>query len=301
MKLAVGPLLYLWERQAALAFYASLCDAPVDIVYLGEVVCSKRRVLQRDDWREVADALTRAGKEVVFSTLALIEAESELSTVTRVIDEAPDLFEANDYSAVFATNGRSFVAGPHLNVYNESTLALLATQGARRWVAPVELPLDTIATLALTRPAGMEIEVFAYGRLPLAFSARCFTARAHNRAKDECEFICGDYPDGITLFTREDQPFLTLNGIQTQSAAVQNLLPHIAQLREAGVDILRLSPQSHDFLAMVAAFHDALQVNGQYSMPPPALPGGYCDGYPSGAAGITPAAGAGHASRLDRA
>jgi len=29
-----------------------------------------------------------------------------------------------------------------------------------------------------------DVELFAYGRMPLAYSARCFTARAHGRTKD---------------------------------------------------------------------------------------------------------------------
>jgi collagenase-like PrtC family protease len=296
MKLAVGPILYLWERDAVLEFYESLCHAPVDIVYLGEVVCSKRRVLRREDWPAVARALIAAGKEVVFSTLALIEAESELATLARIADEAHGLFEANDYAAVECAGGRPFVAGPHLNIYNKATLDLLAQRGARRWVAPVELPLAIIATLAATRPEHLEVEVFAYGRLPLAFSARCFTARAHDRSKDDCGFICADYPDGITLYSREDQPFLALNGIQTQSASVQSLYPHVEALRDAGVDVLRLSPQSHDFAAVVDAFHDAVSATGARFIPESFLPGGYCDGYLDGAAGIAHAARA-HRSR----
>ena len=39
MKLALGPLLYYWPRQATLAFYADMAEAPVDTVYLGETVC----------------------------------------------------------------------------------------------------------------------------------------------------------------------------------------------------------------------------------------------------------------------
>ena len=154
--------------------------------------------------------------------------------------------------------------------------------GRRRW-----LPLATLAELGAARPDGLEIEVFAYGRLPLAFSARCFTARAHNRPKDECGFICGDFPDGITLYSREDQPFLTLNGIQTQSAAVQ-AATDLEALRAAGVDILRLSPQSQGFAAVVAAYRAALDSNAAVAtLPAAALPGGYCDGYLRGEAGIS--------------
>ena len=133
----------------------------------------------------------------------------------------------------------------------------------------------------------MEFELFAYGRLPLAFSARCFTARAHQRGKDECEFVCGQYPDGLTLYSRENQPFLTFNGVQTQSAAVQNLLPHLNVMRLAGVDIVRLSPHSRDFLSVVQAFRDALtSAPASDVLPESFLPGGYCDGYPAGAAGL---------------
>lgn len=290
MKLAVGPILYLWERSEILRFYESLCDAPVDIVYLGEVVCSKRRPLRKEEWLSLARMLRSAGKEVVISTLALIEAESELATLARIVEQADTLVEANDYACVECLAGHPFVAGPHLNVYNEATLQMLARRGARRWVAPVELPLAIVAALAELRPPDLQVEMFAYGRLPLAFSARCFTARSERRAKDDCQFTCAGHPDGTTVYSREGQPFLALNGIQTQSAATQNLLPHLRKLRNAGVDVLRLSPQSRDFLAVVHAFRAALLDDATATLPSPFLPGGYCDGYLDGAAGIAHAA-----------
>ena len=148
----------------------------------------------------------------------------------------------------------------------------------------MELSLATIAALAQARPPGMEFEIFGYGRLPLAFSARCFTARAHQRGKDECEFVCREYPDGLTLYTREDRPFLAFNGIQTQSASVQNLLRDVPALHAAGIDVVRLSPQSHDFMEVVHAFAAAID-GREATMPDAFLPGGYCNGYPHGAAG----------------
>jgi len=39
-----------------------------------------------------------------------------------------------------------------------------------------------------------ELEVIAFGRLPLAFSARCFTARALDVTKDQCGFRCIPQP-----------------------------------------------------------------------------------------------------------
>lgn len=53
---------------------------------------------------------------------------------------------------------------------------------------PVELSRDWLQnTLAECEQLGIrgqfETEVFSYGYLPLAYSARCFTARAEDRAK----------------------------------------------------------------------------------------------------------------------
>ena len=54
MKLSLGPVLYYWTREALLEFYAGVADSGVDIVYLGEVVCSRRHNLRLDDWLGIA-------------------------------------------------------------------------------------------------------------------------------------------------------------------------------------------------------------------------------------------------------
>ncbi len=259
MKLSIGPLLYLWEREAVFEFYERLCQAPVEIVYLGEVVCAKRRSLALSDWLEIGDRLAAAGKEVVLSTLALSEAESELSAMRRIADNGRFAVEANDMGAVNILSGNvPFVVGPHVNVYNADTLKLLADAGARRFVLPVELGAEVLTALQQQRPAGMETEVFGFGRLPLAFSARCFTARAHNVAKDSCDFVCADYPAGLLLHTRERKPFLVLNGVQVQSARTHNLVGQTSALRALNVDVIRLSPQPEGMDEIIATFRNVL-------------------------------------------
>ena len=280
MKLSVGPLLYYWERAEVFAFYHALASAPVDSVYLGEVVCSKRRALRQTDWTAIARDLVAAGKEVIFSTLALMEAESELAALGRIATGSVTI-EANDMAAVQLAGGHPFVAGPHLNVYNGQTLRLLGALGARRWVAPLELDTSALAELLVERPDGMECEVFAYGRMPLAFSARCFSARVRRRNKDECSFVCGEDRDGLTVYTREHEPLFALNGVQTQSAQVCNLIDRMQELESAGVDILRLSPQSDaavSFAQVIDAFARAGRGETTAACPPSALPGGYCSG-----------------------
>jgi O2-independent ubiquinone biosynthesis protein UbiV len=291
MKLSLGPLQYFWPRAQALSFYADVADWPVDIVYLGEVVCPKRRELRLDDWLEIGAVLEDAGKEVVLSSLTLLEAGSELGALRRLCRNGRFLVEANDMAAVgiLSEAGLPFVGGPTLNVYNQRTLALLAAQGMTRWVLPVELSGGTAAGLIAAAPAQCPCEVFAWGRLPLAWSARCYTARAEDRPKDHCELACIADPDGRLMRTREDEPFLVINGIQTQSALTQDLAPHLAELRAAGVQAARLSPQSAGMADVVARF-DALRRGaagpGTLEALAALAPVGTCDGYWRGDAGM---------------
>lgn len=298
MKLALGPLQYYWSREDTFAFYEAAADWPVDSVYLGESVCSRRHLLRLQDYLELAEKLAAAGKEAVLSTQTLIESESDLKALRKLVAAPRFLVEANEWGAVrlLAEAGRPFVAGPALNVYNPDTLALLAEMGAVRWVPPVEMPRGMInRMLAAMRapssfPPGMETELFVHGRLPLAFSARCFTARHYSLQKDDCQFKCLDHPDGLVLRTREDEAFLCINGIQTQSARVMSLAHRYDELVDSGINVLRLSPQSQH-MARVVRIWDELRhaqitpadASAQLQRLLPAAP---CDGYWLGEAGM---------------
>lgn len=264
MKLSLGPLQYFWPRQQTLAFYREAADWPVDIVYLGETVCSKRRELRTADWLAVAAQLAEAGKEVVLSTLALIEAESELGAMRRQVENGRFMVEANDLSAVqlCRERGLPFVGGPTLNVYNQRALAMLMEDGLRRWVPGAEqgrvLLEEMRAALDADGLAMPELEMLAWGRLPLAYSARCFTARALDLPKDQCGFRCIEHPDGLPLATREGEPFLTINGIQVQGTEVIDMAPEREAMAACGVGVLRISPQADDTAGVIGYFRQAL-------------------------------------------
>lgn len=291
-RLALGPNLFFWNREEVFDFYRQAAKWPVDVVYLGEAVCSKRRALKLDDWLQIAAELIQAGKEVVLSTLALVEAESELLTMHRIAANGKLLVEANDMAAVQAVAGKvPFVAGPHLNLYNGESLQLMHQMGAKRWVMPVELSRDTLKALMAQLPAGMETEVFAFGRLPLAFSARCFTARAVGLPKDDCQLRCGDYHDGMMVKSQDGKPFLVFNGIQTQSAATSNLLAAVPEMVQMGVDLIRLSPQFKGMDQIVASFAAAIRTSkpvagGDALMQSVVDEAGLCNGYWYGEAGM---------------
>lgn len=290
-RLALGPLLYYWPRDTALAFYEEAAGWPVDIVYLGETVCSRRRELRMDDWIGIAGRLADAGKEVVFSTFELIETDADLRAMRSVVGNGHFQVEANDMGAVNLLAGKGpFIAGPFLNVYNAATLALFAELGATRWVAPVELSAAGLRDVLAEAPGDIETEVFAYGRLPLAVSARCFTARYHNLTKDHCEYRCIEYPDGMLLSTQDDQPFLVLNGVQTQSARAQNLLPELDEAADIGAGVLRISPQSRGTAEVVRLFDRAskkeIAADQALAQLNALMPAGGCDGYWHGRPGI---------------
>lgn len=292
LALTVGPVQYHWPRAALLAFYADIAESAADTVVLGEAVCARRRELKPDDWLALARDLRDTGKEVVLVTQTLIESEADLRALRRLTEQREFIVEAGDASALqLLANQAPFVFGPHINIYNRAALVEHAALGAVRWVAPAELSMDAVAHI---NPPGdpvpsvqghaLATEVFAFGRLPLAFSARCFTARHHRLNKDECEFRCLDDPDGLLLSSSEGQPFLVLNGTQTQSAAQHCLIAHGAALRAAGVTRLRLSPCASGFDVVLKAFDGVMNLGVPAREVLPelqamSLPGGLSDGF----------------------
>ena len=255
-KLTLGPVLFNWKPEVLRDFYFRMADVPeLDTVHVGEVVCSKRTPFFEPFIPEIIERLQASGKEVVLSSLALIMTDRE-SAAARDLAETGLLVEANDISVAALMGGRPFVAGPLLNIYNEGTLASLEAMGASRICLPAELSADAIACLATS--AKSEIEVQAFGRLPLAISARCYAARARNLAKDGCQYVCADDPDGMDVETLDEVPFLAVNGTQTMSYHHMDLLGDLADLASRGIGRFRLWPQSFDMAAIARLFRAVL-------------------------------------------
>ncbi|CAI2482188.1 putative protease [Serratia ficaria] len=288
MKYALGPVLYYWPKNDIAAFYRQVVNSSAEIIYLGESVCTKRREMKAGDWLALAQEIARSGKQVVLSTLALLQAPSELNELKRYVENGEFLIEANDLGTVnmAAERGLPFVAGHALNCYNAYTLRLLRRQGMMRWCMPVELSRDWLANL-LTQCEELgfrhdfEVEVLSYGHLPLAYSARCFTARSENRGKDECETCCIKYPQGRMMRSQEQQRVFVLNGIQTMSGYCYNLGNEL-QSMQGLVDIVRLSPQGAETLALIARF----RANERGEQPLALTEGADCNGYWRRVAGL---------------
>ncbi|MGL5046583.1 MAG: U32 family peptidase [Shewanella sp.] len=291
MKISLGPLLYCWQKQLVTDFYQHVAASQIPLVYLGEAVCSRRRELKWGDYLALAHMLKQAGKEVVLSTLALIEAPSEYTELKRQVDNGEFIVEANDMAAVYLAKEHKlpFVCGSSINNYNRASLDILQQLGMQRFVMPVELSKAWLQQVIQDKPA-FEVEVLGHGYLPLAHSARCFTARHKQLTKDHCETVCRDYSKGLIAQTQEQQSLLRLNGIQTQSASCLDLRSEVAAMAQMGVDVFRVSPSSLDGITTANALIDAMNTpaNAQDFMigSDANLAKTQCNGYWFGKAGL---------------
>ena len=289
MDLTIGPNAFFWTAEAVRAFYRAVAASPVSRVVVGEWVCSKRLPFWQDEIPGAVEALQLAGKQVAITSLALITLPRERRQTAELVEMGLPV-EINDLSALrHIPEGAEFWVGPVVNVYNEGTLDWLARRGATRICLPPELPLDSVARLAEAgQAAGVAIEVWGHGRAPLAISGRCYHARLHDRAKDSCQFVCGEDPDGRDVDTLDGQPFLTVNGVQTMGRAITTVADQLDDLRAAGVASLRLSPHIGDFAAVAAAYDAALAGLPRLAQQLQTLmPGAsFCDGFLAGQPGV---------------
>jgi collagenase-like PrtC family protease len=251
-------VLFNWPVERWRDFYFRIADeAPVEHVCVGEVVCSKRQPFLEPIIPEVIERLEAGGKKVLLSSLALPTLARELQQSAALVCGSA-LVEANDISILPHLDGRPHAVGPFVNVYNEATLAVLANRGARRIALPPELPMASIGVITAAAAPEVMIEVWAFGRVPLAISARCYHARLHGRSKDSCQFVCEQDPDGLAVETLDTVGFLAVNGVQTLSHTCCNLVREARNLERLGVAALRLSPHTCDMVAVAGTFRDVL-------------------------------------------
>jgi collagenase-like PrtC family protease len=258
MQLTLGPVLFHWQPEAWRDFYFRIADAaPVDTVALGETVCSKRIPFYAGHLPAVIERLTGAGKQVLLASLALVTLERERAATAALALTEHVLVEASDVTCLAHLAGRPHAIGPGVNVYNEATAAWLAGRGATRLCLPPELPAAAATCIAAAVPA-LAVEVFGFGRVPLAIATRCYHARVRGLHKDSCRFVCAEDPDGLAVDTLDGQHFLAVNGVQTLSYTCANLIEDVRSLAARGVAACRLSPQHCDMVAVARVFRDVL-------------------------------------------
>ncbi|GAA5094882.1 U32 family peptidase [Wohlfahrtiimonas larvae] len=289
MKLSLSPILYCWEKTRVYNFYDAIKTSDVDIVYLGEMVCAKRQELLLNDWLEIGKELQNHGKEVVLTSLALVDSPSKLLDVKKVVNNGEFTIEANDFSAInlCVENQLPFVAGHALNIYNAEALAVMLRNGMQRWCFPVELSQAWLHDIQKACEVQgiwqkFEKEILAYGYLPLSYSARCFTARNVGRDKADCEIACLKDPSGKAVLTQDNQRIFTMNGIQMQSGLCYNLVNEYPSLSTL-VDMIRLSPWDENILTIIEQYRARMLSENTHMQP---LASHECSGFWTGEAGM---------------
>ncbi|EJW12687.1 Putative protease [Rhodovulum sp. PH10] len=256
--LTLGTVLFNWPADRLRDFYARIADeAPVERVCVGEAVCSKRLPFYDEVLPDIVERLKASGKTVILSSLMLPTLPRERAMIDGLVATDGVLVEGNDISTFSKLAGKPHAIGPFINVYNEGTLAFLEKQGAVHVALPPEMPLTAMAALA-PHAKTATLEAWAFGRAPLAISARCYHARIHGVSKDSCQFVCNQDLDGLPVDTLEGRPFLAVNGVQTLSDAYVNLIGDLRGLCARGIGSFRLSPHTCDMVAVAQAFRDVL-------------------------------------------
>ena len=293
MQITLGPILFDWKKEDLFRFYDEAADMPVDRVYLGEVVCTKKKGLTVKDIEVVGKKLEKAGKKVVVSSLAVVSNEDELKLV-RDIAQLPFSIEANDMSVFnvlptphFPLPTHEIIAGPHITTYNVPSIDFLKSVGVKKVVFPVELSRDSVSYCI--QNTGIDAEVFAHGKVPLAFSWRCYTSRAYGLNKTNCQYHCKQHPDGMPLKTIEGEPTFTINGTSVLSALTYTLVELIEDLKAIGVNAIRISPQYQNTKQVVDIFRKRIEgrmgpVEAIHALKDTS-PQGFCNGWYFGKAG----------------
>ena len=293
MQLTLGPILFDWKKEDLFRFYDEVADMPVDRVYLGEVVCIKKKGLSVKELEVVGKKLERAGKEVVISSLAVVSNEEELKLI-RDIAALSFPIEANDMSVfnILPTSHcplptHEVIAGPHITTYNVPSIEFLKSIGVNRVVFPVELSRDSVSYCI--QNTGIDAEVFVHGKVPLAFSWRCYTSRAYGLNKSNCQYHCKQHPDGMSLKTIEGEPTFTINGTSVLSALTYTLVESIEDLKAIRVNAIRISPQYKYTKQIVDIFRKRIEgiigPDESLSMLKETSPLGFCNGWYYGKAG----------------
>lgn len=256
-KLTLGPLFFNWEAEKRRDFYFRMADeAPIDEVYLGEVVCSKREPFFEPFLDEVINRFKAAKKKIIFSSLAIITLPRERAALEEKT-KGSFLIEANDVAAVQLLQDKPFIIGPYITILNEGALGYLAKQGAKRIVFAAEVAGKDMISLAAQFPK-METEVQVFGKQPLAISMRCSHARAYGRDKDHCRKACSRDEDGLIVQTLDKEDLWAISGTQTLSAGTLLLAEEALALQTSKITHFRLSPQDMDMVQISRLYRDLL-------------------------------------------
>ena len=271
-----------WEQlKAAIRFGANA-------VYGGMKHFGLRMNAGNFDDDQLADAVAYAHAHGArfYVTLNILPTDADLPGLVeaagRALDMGVDAAIVSDIGAALLLNeklpGLALHISTQANVLNARTaLHLHKATGAARIVLSRELSLDAIADMRRMLPDTLELEAFAHGAMCVAYSGRCLlsaalTGRSGNRGacaqpcRWEYRLVEKQRPDEA-LPIEEDE-----RGTYLLSAYDLCMLPHLAQMRDAGIASLKLEGRMKTayYVATVTAAYrralDALEAGGEAAL-----------------------------------
>jgi len=256
MKISLGPAPFNWGVEKLRKFYQELADTPLDNVFMGEVFCEKRNTLGLEELEELMFPLRERGKEVYFSTGALITNGDQWERLMQCVEVSSGI-EVNTIGAFNNLRaGKKVIAGPFLNLYNHSSVQFLERFNVAGIVLPFELSQKSITSII--SKVKTPVEIVAYGNLPLGVSWRCYIARSHNLGVKECQFKCMQHQKGIMAENLDGIPLFLINGPYILSARKRCLVRELEKLKAMGVSSIRIMPQYENTPEIVTIFRQAM-------------------------------------------
>jgi len=241
MEIAIGPLPTNWGKEKILDYYRKVAAHPgINRAYVGEIACTKRDILDPRLFTEIQDLLKGAGKEVILSTHVLPTNEGDVNKSRALMEEAHQI-EVNNVG-IFNVWLKEFrekplTLGPYFNVYNPQSAKFLLKYKIRRIVFPVDISVNTMEKMC--EEVDVPFEVVTYGNFPIAFSWRCYTARAFGKLRRDCGFKCYEVKN-LPHATLEGEPLFMINGPAVYNAKTYCLVSYLKGFQEMGVASIRI-------------------------------------------------------------
>lgn len=240
MKLSLAPLSGRYPASAIAEFYLEVAaSTDIDRVYIGELFCAKRLIPLRV-FEEAVTLLEDAGKQVVFSTLALPAGEADYEAAEPYIERVQAV-EVNNLGFIPWLKERfaemTVVAGPLTSLYNNDDFEIVRDWGCSGVSLRIDLMPQTVTDLSANGP--LPVEVFCHGRPPLAHSWRCYASRFAGRPQNACGHVCREQ-DGLVLENLEGADGFVADGPAVLSGQVIATVDEITGYAEAGAAFGRL-------------------------------------------------------------
>ncbi|MRS11936.1 MAG: hypothetical protein EG823_02540 [Actinobacteria bacterium] len=254
MKLSLAPLSGRCGPEAIADFYREAAECPdVDRVYIGELFCAKRLIPMRT-FEQAVRVLEDAGKQVVFSTLAMPFGEADYESAAPYV-EGVTTVEVNSLGFIpwmrERFGSKAITAGPLCSLYNRDDLEIVRDWGCTGVALNIALMPETV--LDLCTNGAIPAEVFLEGRPPLAFSWRCYAARFAGRPQKTCGYACREQ-DGLTLQNLEGEPGFVVDGTAVLPGQIISTVDQALGYQNAGAAFGRLWVGPGEIAAVASAY-----------------------------------------------